>query len=157
MLAYQYMTAGHQDAAARQLKEIIRLAPKDQLSRQLLTMIAPSESGSAGSTTTAPSTTQPEPKRTPPTSVVGNWRATAKGGGTVDLSLGADDRFTWKYGRQEKTQSFDGKYELAGTTLVLEYNNGGTMAAKVDAEAKDRFSFKMVGGPPNDPGLVFSK
>jgi tetratricopeptide (TPR) repeat protein len=156
-LAYHYMTQGHQEAAARQLKEVARLVPNDQVSRQLLAMVAPSEGGSASTAPAAPSTTEPEQKRTPPASVVGNWKAPAKGGGTVDLSLGADDRFTWKFAHKEKTQSFDGKYELAGTTLVLEYSNGGTMVGKVDADGQDRFSFQMVGGPPNDPGLVFSK
>ena len=75
----------------------------------------------------------------------------------MELSLSSDDRFSWKYSRPGKTQKFDGKYELAGTTLVLEYSNGGTMVGKVSAEAKDRLSFKMVGGPPDDPGLTFSK
>jgi tetratricopeptide (TPR) repeat protein len=154
VLAYHYMTQGHLDAADRQLKEVSRLVPNDQVSRQLLAMIAPPEAGSSAG---APSTTEPEPKRTPPSSVVGTWKAPAKSGGTVDLSLRADDRFTWKYAHQKKTQSFDGKYELAGTTLVLEYSNGGTMVGRVDADRQDRFSFKMVGGPANDPGLVFSK
>ena len=31
------------------------------------------------------------------------------------------------------------------------------MVGKVDAEGQDKFSFKMVGSPPNDPGLSFSK
>jgi tetratricopeptide (TPR) repeat protein len=157
VLAYHYMTAGHQDAAARQLKQVIRLARNDQLSRQLLAMVAPSESSSPDTTTAAPSTTETEPKRTPPSDVVGNWKAPAMGGGTVDLSLGKDDRFTWKIARPNKAQSFDGKYDLSGTTLVLEYSNGGTMVGRVNAEGQDRFSFKMVGGPPNDPGLIFSK
>jgi tetratricopeptide (TPR) repeat protein len=156
VLAYQYMTAGHQDAAARQLKEVIRLAPKDQLSRQLLRMVAPSESGSSGSTTGAPSTTEPEPKRTPPSDIVGSWKA-ATASGQVELSLGKDDRFTWNATRPNKSQKFDGKYELSGTTLVLEYTNGGTMVGRINAEGADKFSFKMVGGPPNDPGLAFSK
>src|SRR5262249_17392199 len=73
VLAYQYMTAGHQDAAARQLKEVIRLAPKDQLSQQLLRMVAPSESSSAESSSSSPSTTEPEAKRTPPSDIVGDW------------------------------------------------------------------------------------
>jgi tetratricopeptide (TPR) repeat protein len=157
VLAYHYMTAGHQDAAARQLKAVIRLAPKDQLSRQLLTMIAPSESASPGSASTAPSTTEPESKRTPPGDIVGNWKAQAIGGGAVELSLGKDDRFTWRVTRPNKSQAFEGKYELSGTTLVLEYSSGGTMVGRVNAEGTDQFSFKMVGGPPNDPGLTFSK
>jgi hypothetical protein len=31
------------------------------------------------------------------------------------------------------------------------------MVGRVNAEGTDKFSFKMVGGPPNDPGLMFSK
>jgi tetratricopeptide (TPR) repeat protein len=157
VLAYQYMTAGHQDAAARQLKDVIRLAPNDQLSRQLLVMIAPSESSSSGSTAAALSTTDAEAKRTPPSNVVGNWNAPATGGRTVELSLSNDDRFTWKVARPNKPQAFEGKYELSGTTLVLEYSNGGTMVGRVNAEGTDKFSFKMVGGPSSDPGLIFSK
>jgi tetratricopeptide (TPR) repeat protein len=157
VLAYHYMTAGHQDAAGHQLKEVIRLAPKDQLSRQLLTMVSPSESSPPETTATVPSTTEPEPKRTAPGDIVGNWNASAKGGGTVELSLSKDNRFTWKLTRPNKSQAFDGKYELAGTTLVLEYSNGGSMVGRVNAEGTDKFSFKMVGGPPNDPGLTFSK
>jgi len=157
VLAYQYMTDGHPDAAARQLKEVIRLVPNDQVSRQLLAMTAPSEAAAPSGAPSAPSTTEAEPKRTPPASVTGHWTAPATGGGTVELSLGSDDRFTWKYTRPGKTQTFEGKYELSGTTLVLEYSNGGTMVARVNAEGQDKFSFKMVGGPPSDPGLVFSK
>src|SRR5580704_7161876 len=113
VLAYHYMTAGHQDAAARQLKQVIRLAPKDQLSRQLLAMVSPSESGSSGSATAAPSTTEPEPKRTPPSDIVGNWKTQATGGSIVELSLGKDNRFTWKVARPNKPQAFEGKYELS--------------------------------------------
>ncbi len=156
VLAYHYMTAGHQDAAGRQLKEVLRLAPKDQLSRQLLRMISPSDS-TPSDTTATPSKTDTEPKRTAPTDITGDWKATATGGGTVELSLGKDSRFTWKVTRPSKSQSFDGKYELAGTTLVLEYTNGGTMVGKVNAEGADKFSFRIVGGPANDSGLDFSK
>jgi hypothetical protein len=71
--------------------------------------------------------------------------------------LGKDDRFTWRVTRPNKSQAFEGKYELSGTTLVLEYSSGGTMVGRVNAEGTDQFSFKMIGGPPNDPGLTFSK
>jgi tetratricopeptide (TPR) repeat protein len=157
VLAYHYMTQGHSDAAARQLKEVSRLFPNDQLSRQLLALIEPSAAGSPGAASAVPSKAETESKRTPPSSVVGNWKAATTNGGTVDLSITEDSRFTWKFSRPNKAQSFEGKYELAGATLVLEYKNGGTMVGKIDSVGSDRFSFKMVGGPPNDPGLTFSK
>jgi predicted Zn-dependent protease len=154
VLAYHYLTQGHNDAAARQLKEVCRLAPKDPLSQQLLAMIAPSNGGASSTATLA---TEAEPKRTPPSSIVGNWKAPVVGGRTVELSLDKDERFTWKVSRPNKSQKFDGKYELSGTTLVLNYSNGGTMVARLNAEGSNRFSFKMVGGPPNDPGLTFAE
>jgi tetratricopeptide (TPR) repeat protein len=157
VLAYHYLTQGHNDSAARQLKAVCRLAPKDRLSQQLLAMIAPTNGGASSVVSAASSTSEAEPKRTPPSDIVGNWKAPAEGGGTVELSLEKDDRFTWKVARPNKSQKFDGKYELSGTTLVLNYDNGGTMVARLNAEGKDRFSFKMVGGPSRDPGLTFEE
>jgi tetratricopeptide (TPR) repeat protein len=154
VLAYHYMTQGHIDAAAMQLKEVGRLSPSDQLSRQLLAMIS-QPGGITDAVSAAPATTDVGSKKIPPEQMRGNWRAPTPGGGTVELSLGADDRFTWKYDHSQKAKAFDGKYDLAGVTIVLKYSNGGTMVAKINAEAEDRFSFKMVGGPANDPGLAF--
>jgi len=36
LLAYHYLTAGHEDAAANQLRDVVRLNPKDELSAALL-------------------------------------------------------------------------------------------------------------------------
>ncbi|HEV3302140.1 MAG TPA: tetratricopeptide repeat protein [Planctomycetaceae bacterium] len=156
-LAYHYLTQGHREEAAKQLTEVAGLAPNDQVSRQLLAMIAPSESGSPSATPATSARAEPESKRTAPSNIVGSWKAPATGGGTVELTLSEDGRFTWKVNRGDKSQTFDGQYELTGTALVLEYSNGGTMVARVNAEGTDRFTFKMVGGPPNDPGLAFQQ
>ena len=85
------------------------------------------------------------------TGLVCNAHARGRGGGGGRVSGGG-------FGgeRPNKSQSFDGKYQLAGTTLVLEYSNGGSMVGKV-GDLGERFSFTMVGGPQDDPGLVFSK
>ena len=45
LLAYQYLTCGHADAAAKELKQVVRLKPNDQVSAQLLASL--SESGPA--------------------------------------------------------------------------------------------------------------
>jgi hypothetical protein len=75
----------------------------------------------------------------------------------VALSLSDDGKLTWTHSRGGKSKSFEGTYQLAGATLVMEYSNGGSMVGKVRADGDKRFSFKMVGGPANDPGLSFSK
>ncbi len=73
------------------------------------------------------------------------------------MSLGNDGRFIWKFAQAGNAQTFEGKFDLAGNTLVLEYDNGGTMVAKVGSQGPERFTFQMVGGPPNDPGLSFAR
>ena len=40
LLAYQYMSCGFSDAAVAELKEVVRLSPKDQLSAQLLAALS---------------------------------------------------------------------------------------------------------------------
>ncbi len=156
VLAYHYMTAGHQAAAARQFQEVVRLVPNDQLARQLLALVTPSDAQppSGGE---APSSETSAPQQTAPANLVGNWKAPTSNGGSVTLSLTGDGRFTWTYERPNKSQSFEGKYQLAGTTLVLEYSGGGTMVGKLNSEGESRFSLKIVGGPQNDPGLTFNK
>jgi tetratricopeptide (TPR) repeat protein len=157
VLAYHYMTAGHDQAAARQFQQVVQLSPNDQISRQILAMITPSSASSPSDAKNAPTAETTEPPRTAPANLNGNWNSPTTGGGTINLSLAGDGGFKWTYARPDKSQSFDGKYELAGTTLVLDYGNGGTMVGKVNAEGPDRFSFKIVGAPQNDQGLMFSK
>jgi tetratricopeptide (TPR) repeat protein len=161
-LAYHYLTQGHREEAAKQLADVVRLSPNDQVSRQLLSLVAPAESGAPSTTPdnanhAAVPTAEPEPKRTAPTNIIGSWKAPATGGGTVELTLAEDGRFTWKLTRRDKSQTFVGQYELTGTALVLDYSNGGTMVGRLNAEGADRFTFKMVGGPANDPGLAFQQ
>ena len=44
-----------------------------------------------------------------------------------------------------------------GANLVLECQGRGTMVGKISASGANQFRFQMLGGPPNDPGLVFNK
>jgi tetratricopeptide (TPR) repeat protein len=158
VLAYHYLAAGNETmAAGMQLKEAVRLAPNDRLSRQLLAMIDPFAAGTAATPQEAPSTPSDEQSRSASPDLVGKWKAPAARGGTIDLTLAGDGRFTWTYARPNKSQTFDGKYDLASATLVLKYGNGGVMVSRVNADGPDRFSFKMIGGAPNDPGLNFNK
>jgi tetratricopeptide (TPR) repeat protein len=156
VLAYQYMTAGHPDAAAEQYEEVIHLAPNDNVSRQMLALLTTSDDQQPAS---APAAASPDTGglAVDRAALVGNWSAASPADGTVNLSLGTDGRFSWNFSQANNSQAFAGKYELAGNTLVLEYDNGGTMVAKVNTAGPSRFTFQMVGGPPNDPGLAFAR
>jgi tetratricopeptide (TPR) repeat protein len=158
VLAYQYMSQGENTVAAtRQFEDVLKLVPNDQVSRQLLAMIAPSAARPEDRVPETPPAASAESEASAPPSLVGTWKASASGGGTIDLAIADGGRFKWTCARPGKSQSFEGKYELAGTTLVLEYANGGTMVSKIKADGPNRFVFKMIGGPQSDPGLVFNK
>ena len=157
VLAYHYMTAGNPGASAKQLEEVVRLVPNDQFAKELLGLITPAENAPRGADRENSPKAPDRSEQTAPSSLTGKWSALASTGGKVDLSLADDGSFKWKFARGDKSQTFDGKYRLDGSTLVLEYGNSGAMVGKVSAEGSDRFSFKMIGGPPNDPGLSFSK
>jgi tetratricopeptide (TPR) repeat protein len=157
VLAYQYMTGGHPEEAAEQYQDVIHLVPNDSVSRQMLTLLNSSNDQQAPEpTASAP----PQTNAGPPVDrndILGRWTAPSPADGTVDFSLQNDGRFVWKFSQANNAQTFAGKFELAGNTLVLDYDNGGTMVAKLGVQGPDRFHFEMVGGPPNDPGLAFAR
>jgi tetratricopeptide (TPR) repeat protein len=154
VLAYHYLTAGYKDEASKQLEKVVKLSPRDEVSKQLLGVV------DFDPVKDPP----PLPKRdTPPAaapkSVVGSWTASS-GTGAVEMELRDDGSFKWMFSpsdKEAKPKDFTGKYQLAGSTLVLEYDTGGTMVAKVSEPAAGELTFRMVNGPANDPGLSFRK
>jgi len=149
LLAYHYMTEGHADAAARQLKAVVELNPKDQLSAQLLTTL-----------TTKEAAAQPAPK-TPAKPVeagalVGTWKAKRSDGVVITLNLTKDSKYTWKFAQKDKPQEFSGVYAVADGLLILKQNGNPIMIGQVTM-LSDGFNFKLPGNNPNDPGLTFGK
>ncbi|HEX3727049.1 MAG TPA: tetratricopeptide repeat protein [Pirellulales bacterium] len=158
LLAYEYMTCGETDAAATELKQVVKLNPKDQLSAQLLAGITAPPSQSP------PGQSPPEPAKpaTPAapvsaTALVGQWNATRPDGGSVGLDLDKDSKFTWKVSQQGKSQEFNGNYTVADNLLILNQNNTPVMVGQVTLQAGKSFNFKLAGDSPNDPGLTFNR
>ena len=79
LLAYNYLTCGYNDAAAKQLKEVVSLNPKDQLSAQLLaSLTAPTGGGR-----TKPNEPAAPPKPVDAAGLAGNWKAPRADGATI--------------------------------------------------------------------------
>jgi len=157
LLAYHYMTCGHTDAAQTELKEAVRLNPKDQLSSQLLAGLSSSKD-----TTTTP----PEPSQTAaaasavPVTVaglVGSWQATRSTDESITFNLTAENTYTWKYVSKGKTQEFSGTFTLADNLLILKQGGNPTMIGQVSQPNPTQFNFKLAGNNPSDSGLTFSK
>ena len=59
LLAYQYLTCGYTDAAATQLKEVVKLNPQDALSAQLLQGLTEKEPATVAAEQAAPAEQAP--------------------------------------------------------------------------------------------------
>ncbi|HVX14434.1 MAG TPA: tetratricopeptide repeat protein [Pirellulales bacterium] len=170
LLAYHYITAGHTDVAKEQLEQVVALVPSDKLAAELLQMI--DRDTAAVPPGNAPAAGQPnvqapalDAKPVNPAALFGKWHA-KRDDGTVELELRADGKFTWKMTRAGPPQAglvagsgfATGSFTLHNATLTLNgAPNEGSMVAQVSIEGGNSFTFKPLGGPPNDPGLTFIK
>ena len=172
VLAYHYTTAGHTDAAARQLEQVVQLVSNDRVAADLLRMLKPPAAGQsvagqpsdqAGPTPRPPAETtaarsdqtQPAPKPIDPATIVGTWSASKPDGSKFELAVNKDSTFHWKFTQGKQTNEFTGKYTVDGNVLALERKEGGALVGEVIPEGNGKFKFKAVGGPPDDPGLDF--
>ncbi len=182
LLAYHYLTTGYPDDAAKQLREVIERQPNDTVASQLLrglteegspsvpTPPAPADEPGGPSLSAGPTagTVEPIVPPAPPAaehatarpvvgSLGGSWNAKRDDGSTFALTLGEDGQFTWKFAGNNQSSDLKGKYSLANDLLVLEPDSGGVMVGRVSEAGEKQFRFKMLGGPPSDPGLTFQR
>lgn len=153
LLAYQYLTCGHTEAAAAQFKQVVSLNPKDQLSSQLLASL----STSTGTEAAKPTEPAAPPKPIDAAALAGNWKSTRADGATIALSLTPDGKYTWKFTQNDKPQEFSGAYTVADNLLILKQGNNPVMVGQVTLMPGNSFNFKLAGDNPNDPGLTFSR
>jgi TolA-binding protein len=151
LLADHYLTCGYTDTAAAQLKEVVRLNPKDQLSAQLLSSISTPDTAEQA----APSRPAAAASPANAASLVGKWTATRADSATIKLALAGDGKFTWALDQNGKPQQFSGTYTVADNLLVLKQGDNPMMVGQVASLANDRFNFKLAGDNPSDPGLTF--
>lgn len=152
LLAYHYMSCGYNDSAVTELKEAVKLSPKDQLSAQLL-------AGLSSENVTTPPPTLPELPAKPveAAAMPGTWEASRSDGSTITLNLINDGTYTWKYTRQGTSQEFSGGYTVADNLLIFKQNGDPTMIGQVTFTADSQFNFKLAGASASDPGLTFRK
>lgn len=161
VLAYHYLTCGHNDAAVKQYQDVAKLQPGDQLTAQLLKMLDADAPATATADQTLPPSATPETDPVAPAAIdaakiVGNWTAKKPNGPTFTLNLTNDAKFTWGYEQGAKKETFGGKYSVDGAILVLERTDGAQMPGLITL-ASNGFNFKLYGGPPDDTGLDFTK
>jgi tetratricopeptide (TPR) repeat protein len=167
LLAYHYIVDGYPDAAATQLKQVVKLVPGDRVAADVLTLIskptAP-QSAAAGDKPFPQPPADGTPAATPsavapidPMFILGTWRASRDDGSQFELTLTKESTFNWKFTLKGKVEEFDGKYKFESNALALERKDGGMLIAGLVADGTAKFNFKLLGAPQEDPGLNFSK
>lgn len=156
VLAYHYTTTGNKDPATRQYQALYKLNPNDQLVKQLLLMSGGPEALGAPTTTAPAPTADSAAPAIPVDQLIGKWSA-AGGSSKYALELTKDGNFVWTFSAGTQVQSVQGVYALDGNVLAMEPEAGGTMLAEITAPQAGAFHFQMLGAPPGDAGLKFTK
>ena len=166
VLAYHYLTEGHPEEAASQLKEVVALQPKDQLSAQLLQQLQAPANGSPGNQSTQPGSPAPGPATTSlpnPASpgqegqLVGTWTAQPSAETTITVTFQDQSRFTWKVAHQGQDHLIQGQLSYVNGILTLSQDQNNAMVGDVVWQDPNHFRFKVLGGGQADPGLTFTK
>ena len=172
-LAYQYMTAGHKEAAASQFQAVASLEPKDQLSANFvkaLAAVGEKEKQLAAAPPAAaaadaeqkpglaeqPAQEAPQPTP-PPANFVGNWTAQPDPSLTIALTVSAEGDFTWKVSPKNGTeQTISGKALYLNGEMALTQEQGNPLVGKVETPDPNTMKFSLV-GDSKAPALVFKK
>ncbi len=155
VLAYQYLAQGHDPNAIAQLKEVVKLQPGDTVSAQLIAAFQPS-----GGNPPPPAEAAPAAAPAVEGKLAGTWSATPAQDAKIALAIQDDGTFTWTAtGPGKPPMNIAGKSTFADGTLTLAAQGGqaGALVGQVAWQDADDFTFRLVGGPANDPGLKFSR
>jgi tetratricopeptide (TPR) repeat protein len=155
VLAYHYLTTGNKDAAINQLKQLYAKTPSDMVIKELLLMLGgPAAIGVDATAAETPTTPAAAIKAA---DLLGTWNAAGADGAKFVLLLNNEGLFSWTFTQDGKDQIVKGVYALDGNTLAMEPETGGVMLAEITPPQNGGFSFHMLGAPPGDAGLKFTK
>jgi tetratricopeptide (TPR) repeat protein len=153
VLAYQYITDGHDEPAARRLTELVKLAPPDPLAAQLLLGVDPDAEIPA-----APKQVEPPQPKSPiaKTDLIGSWSA-KRDGRSFAMTLAKNGTYTWKYTEGDQSQEVTGIWDVDDKgVLAMEMNDDGTMLAQVILNG-GKLDFYMLGDTQGTPPLQFAR
>ncbi len=141
--------------AITQLKEVVKLNPGDTLSAQIIAQFQP-----AGANQPPPADTAPVAAPAVAGKLAGNWAATPAADAKIALAIQEDGQFTWTATSPGKPPiTIAGKSTFADGILTLAAQGGqhGALVGQVAWKNADDFTFRLVNGPSNDPGLKFAR
>ena len=165
VLGYQYLVGGSSDMAAAALRVVIAKQPGDVVAKRLLDAIAPAAQDQAQAQPAPTAESAPQGNTAGPAAeqslpeidLVGTWKATS-GKDTLQLTVTADSKFTWKAQPDGKPPvTLDGSIETTADAVALVSESAGTMVAKVTPKTADSFEFSLAAAPKDTPPLLFTR
>lgn len=150
LLAYHYLTMGHNDNAIQLLQSVLKLEPRDNVAADLVTMLGGELPDSAARPEPAD---LPGPKATEQ-ELLGTWK-TKSDDAAFELSLEKSGEFTWTYSADGDIQKIQGVYAVDDGVLAMEPDSGGVMLAEVGRPENDSFVFQQAGDASKQ--LVFKR
>jgi tetratricopeptide (TPR) repeat protein len=154
VLAYHYLTTGHEEAAAGQLQKLLAASPQDRLAAQILMQLDPE-----AKIPDPPKQVQPPKPTTTIASqnLVGTWVAQREDGSSFTMTLGDDGAFAWTYSKDGQSQKVDGVWAVdQDGVLALEMNDEGVMLAQTILSGTT-LDFYMLGDTEGAEPLRFAK
>ena len=174
LLGYHYLMLDHTDVARRQLTQGVELRPADKLAARILTGIGEAPTTTPVAVDNSRQTTVNRPTTSPPVtdpinaapamvntaspSLTGTWKADPEKKVHIELALGDDGRFQWKFATSGRSKEFSGKYKLNGQTLALIRDaDSDAMEGTIERTGDNSFRFRMKDAEGDDPGLKFAR
>ncbi|WP_197446589.1 tetratricopeptide repeat protein [Tautonia plasticadhaerens] len=176
VLAYHYLILGHDDQAAAALRVVTARQPEDAVSARMLQALTDASQPPAAATgspgAAAPASPPAEaPSRAtgeagsaapaadePTTDLVGRWKAEPSDRVGFALTIGEDGTYSWVVSPTgAPPTSISGAYGVDGDTLILKNEEQGDLVGQAVSGGPDRFTLRLVGAPPGDPGLTFDR
>lgn len=162
LLAYHYMTCRHAASAVRQLRNVARMLPDDNLVAPLITLL----SGADDSPVPAPHENAPPaenldkpvpaaPAEFDPEKSAGDWKASRAGSVVVELTLTEDGEFQWHV-KGSAPRRFTGFYATNGDRVTL-ISPRGQLPGRIIPREGGGFRFTLSENDPTDSGLDFGK
>lgn len=159
LLGYHYMVTGHLDLAETQFDRAYELEPKDQVARQLAALARSSsnEPEAEIKAAEAEEDTAPAPEPVPLDKLTGTWTSKGGDGGPVKLTFSQDGKFIWIHDQDGGAKTLQGEYSMNDDGMLVLESDETQMVADVSIEQDSNMNFVLAGGPPEDPGLDFTK
>jgi hypothetical protein len=143
------------------LRHVVELQPKDTIAPQLLAQIEKP----AGEPALAPPADAPRPGDAKPAEgapaltfpVEGTWTASPNEGTTITLKIDSKGGFSWVVTERGNDRTIEGDSTHGHGLLTLSSKTGGVMVGRTEWSDESHFTFRISGGPKDDPGLSFTK